>query len=312
MPKIAIVQEPPVVLDRSATLERAIGALGRAADGGAELVVFPETYLPGYPAWIWRLRPGDDARLYRQIHQRLTDNAVRLARGDLEPLQAVAAKRKTTVVVGFHERDEDFGRTTLYNAVAVIGPAGEILNHHRKLMPTDPERMVWGLGDARGLRVVETPVGRLGVLICWENLMPLSRYALYAQGVEIYCAPTYASGEVWLASMRHIAMEGGCWVLNAGCLLAARDFPPDFPERGRLYPDPDEWINSGDSAVVAPGGRIVEGPISRQSGLLFADIDLAQVAGARRTLDVAGHYSRPDVFQLRVDRSARPPAEFAG
>ena len=312
MPKIAIVQEPPAVLDRTATLARAAGALDRAADGGAELVVFPETYLPGYPAWIWRLRPGDDARPYRRIHQRLTDNAVRLARGDLEPLQAQAAKRGTTVVIGFHERDDDFGRTTLYNAVAVIGPDGQVLNHHRKLMPTNPERMVWGLGDARGLRVVETPVGRLGVLICWENLMPLSRYALYAQGVEIYCAPTYDSGEVWLASMRHIAKEGGCWVLNAGCVLAARDLPSDFPERERLYPDPDEWINPGDSAVVAPGGRIVEGPISRQSGLLFADIDLAQVAGARRTLDVAGHYARPDVFQLRVDRNAKPPAEFAG
>lgn len=312
MPRIAIVQEPPAVLDKPATLVKGVDALERAADGGAELVVFPETYLPGYPAWIWRLRPGDDGRPYRQLHQRLTDNAVRLAGGDLELLQAAAAKRKTTVVVGFHERDEEFGRTTLYNAVAVIGPDGQILNHHRKLMPTNPERMVWGMGDARGLRVVDTPVGRLGVLICWENLMPLSRYALYAQGVEVYCAPTYDSGEVWLASMRHIAKEGGCWVLNAGCVLAARDLPADFPERERLYPDPDEWINPGDSAVVAPGGRIVEGPISRQSRLLFADIDLAQVAGARRTLDVVGHYARPDVFQLRVDRTLKPPAEFAG
>ena len=311
MPKIAIVQEPPAVLDTAATLARAVAALGRAADAGAQLVVFPETYLPGYPAWIWRMRPGDDARTYREIHRRLTNNAVRPADGDLDPLMAAAAERRTTVVIGFHERDDEFGRSTLYNAVAVIGPDGQILNRHRKLMPTNPERMVWGLGDARGLRVVDTPVGRLGVLICWENLMPLSRYALYAQGVEIYCAPTYDSGEVWLASMRHIAKEGGCWVLSAGCVLAARDLPADFPERERLYPDPDEWINPGDSAVVAPGGRLVEGPLSRQSGLLFADIDLAQVAAARRTLDVAGHYARPDVFQLRVDRAARPPAEFA-
>lgn len=311
MPKIAIVQEPPAVLEKAATLARAVAALNRAADGGAELVLFPETYVPGYPAWIWRLRP-DQGSVWRDIHRRLVANAVRPSRGDLSPLQEAAATRKVTVVVGFHELDDAFGRTTLYNAVAVLGPDGTLLNRHRKLMPTMPERMVWGQGDASGLQVVETPVGRVGVLICWENLMPLSRYALYAQGVEIYCAPTYAAGEVWLASMRHIAMEGGCYVLNAGFALRGADAPPDLPERARLYPDPDEWINPGDSCVVAPGGRMLSGPLHRETGVLFADLDLAAVASARAQLDVVGHYARPDVFQLRVDRRARPPAEFVG
>jgi nitrilase len=310
MSKIAIVQEPPVVLDRAGTLARAVEALGKAAQAGAELVVFPETYIPGYPVWIWRLRPGEDGRVFRDTYKRLLANAIDLAAGDLAPLQEAAGKHKVTVVVGYHERDADFGRTTLYNGLAVIGPDGQILNRHRKLMPTNPERMVWGLGDASGLRVVETPVGRLGALICWENLMPLSRYALYGDGVQIYCAPTYDSGDVWIASLQHIAREGGCWVLGAGAALRGADLPTDFPERARLFPDGDEWINPGDSVVVAPGGRIVAGPMRRETGLLFADIDLAAIGPARGGLDVVGHYSRPDVFQLTINRRKAPPVRF--
>ena len=310
MSKIAIVQEPPVVLDKAATLARAVGALGKTAAAGAKLVVFPETYIPGYPAWIWRLRPGEDGRVFRDTYKRLLANAVDLGAGDLAPLQDAAAQHAVTVVVGYHERDAEFGRTTLYNGLAVIGADGAILNRHRKLMPTNPERMLWGLGDASGLRVVETPVGRLGALICWENLMPLSRYALYGDGVQVYCAPTYDSGDVWIASMQHIAKEGGCWVLGAGSVLRGRDLPADFPERDRLYPDADEWINPGDSVVVAPGGRIVAGPMRRETGILYADIDLDAIGPARGGLDVVGHYARPDVFQLSVNRRKAPPVSF--
>ena len=298
------------MLDKAATLARALEALGKAAATGAKLVVFPETYIPGYPAWIWRLRPGEDGRVFRDTYKRLLANAVDLGAGDLAPLQEAAAKQAVTVVVGYHERDAEFGRTTLYNGLAVIGPDGAILNRHRKLMPTNPERMLWGLGDASGLRVVETPVGRLGALICWENLMPLSRYALYGDGVQVYCAPTYDSGDVWIASMRHIAKEGGCWVLGAGSVLRGRDLPADFPEHDRLYPDPDEWVNPGDSVVVAPGGRIVAGPMRREVGILYADIDLEAMGAARGGLDVVGHYARPDVFQLSVNRRKAPPVSF--
>src|SRR6185437_7487200 len=193
------------------------------------------------------------------------------------------------------------------NAVVVIGPDGAILNHHRKVMPTNPERMVWGFGDGQGLKVVDTPVGRIGVLICWENYMPLARYALYGQGVEIYVAPTYDAGEPWIGTMRHIAREGGCWVLGAGCALRGRDLPADFPERERLFPDPDEWVNPGDSMIVAPRGALVAGPMREETGLLMADIDVGLVAPARRTLDVVGHYSRPDIFQLHVNRQPQSP-----
>ncbi|CAG1017348.1 partial nitrilase, partial [Burkholderiaceae bacterium] len=160
------------------------------------------------------------------------------------------------------------------------------------------------------LRVVDTPVGRIGTLICWENYMPLARYALYAQGVEIYVAPTYDCGDGWVGTLGHIAREGRCWVLGSGTVLRASDVPDDFPSRGQLFPDPDEWINDGDSVVIDPQGKPVAGPLRREAGILYADIDVSRVAAARRTLDVAGHYARPDIFELQVRRTPAMPARF--
>ena len=211
------------------------------------------------------------------------------------------------MVCGLQERDSAFSRSTLYNTVVVIGPDGTLLNRHRKLMPTNPERMVWGFGDASGLRAVDTPCGRVGVLICWENYMPLARCAMYASGVEVYVAPTYDAGAVCTSTMQHIAREGGCWVLGAGCAFQARDIPDTLPGKAMLYPEPDAWINAGDSVVVAPGGRIVAGPLHESLGILYAEIDLERVGMARRSLDVVGHYARPDLFQLQVDRRPQQP-----
>jgi nitrilase len=308
--RVAIVQQPPVLLDRAATIDVAIKHLHEAADAGAGLVVFPETFVPGYPAWIWRLKPGDDHDLTGEIYQRLVDNSVDLAADGLRLLREAAAELRLVVVCGLHERDGEFGRSTLYNTVVTIGSDGRMLNRHRKLVPTNPERMVWGQGDAEGLRVTDTAVGRVGSLICWENYMPLARYTLYADGVEVYVASTWDEGETWIATLRHIAAEGRCWVLGSGCALRASDVPASFPGRDQLFPDPDEWINSGDSVVVAPGGAIVAGPMHEEFGLLLADIEPASAAAARRTLDVTGHYSRPDIFQLTVDRSARDPVTY--
>lgn len=201
-------------------------------------------------------------------------------------------------------------RSTLYNSVVVIGSGGEILNHHRKLMPTNPERMLWGFGDGSGLNVVETPIGRIGVLLCWENYMPLARYALYAQGVDVYIAPTYDSGEGWIGTMQHIAREGACWVVSAGVALRHNDLPEDFPERETLYPPSEDWINPGDSVMVAPGGEVVAGPLRQQQDILYTEIDATRATNARRTFDVAGHYARPDVFTLKVNRQKRSPVEF--
>jgi nitrilase len=309
--RVAVVQHPPVALNRPKTLARGVELLDEAAAGGAKLVSFPETWVPGYPEWVWRLKPGDDYGLSGDIHKRLLENSVDLKAGQLKPIQAAARRLKVTVSIGIHERDGEFSRGTLYNSVVLIGPDGEILNRHRKLMPTNPERMVWGAGDATGLRVSETPSGRVGALICWENYMPLARFAIFAQGCEIYIAPTWDEGGTWLSTMRHIALEGRCWVLGNGSSMRGKDIPTDFPDRKRLFPDLEAWFNPGDSVIVSPGGEVVAGPLHEKHGILYADCDPARAAAAKRTLDVAGHYGRPDIFRLEVNREARAPVDFA-
>ena len=310
MAKVAIAQLAPVFLDRVATIERAVDAVGEAAAGGAQLVVFPEAFVPGYPAWLWRLRPGTDMALTEQLHARLRAQAVDLAADDLAPLREAARRHGVTIVCGINERDAAFSGDTLYNSVVVIGADGTLLNRHRKMMPTNPERMAWGFGDATGLKAVDTPCGRVGALICWENYMPLARCALYAQGVQLYVAPTYDSGERSSATMQHIAREGGCWVLGAGCAFRGRDIAVAMPEKSGLFEADDAWVNPGDSIVVAPGGKIVAGPLHEAHGLLYADIDLERIGMARRSLDVVGHYARPDLFRLHVNTGPAQPVVF--
>jgi nitrilase len=308
--KVAVVQKPPVTLDRAATLAQVCAEIAEAAANGAVLVVFPEAYVPGYPAWVWRLQPGRDMALSGQLHNRLRENAVDLAAGQLDPVCQAAWRHKVTVVLGMHELDSEFSGSTLFNTVVAIGPDGAILNRHRKLMPTNPERMVWGFGDARGLKVVDTPVGRLGMLICWENYMPLSRYALYAQNMEVLVAPTWDSGDEWIATMKHIAKEGGCWVVGTGTAIQGKDLPDNFPERAKVVDDED-WLCDGDAVIVRPFGKIAAGPLHRERGVLYGEIEHEAAARARRSLDVTGHYSRPDIFRLQVSRAAMPPVEFS-
>src|SRR6202140_4081506 len=308
--RVAVIQHPPVTLHRAKTLERGVELLEEAAAKGARLVSFPETWLPGYPEWLWRLRPGTDFELTSEIHGRLIENAVDLSAGDLKPLQAAARRLKVTVSIGIHERDGKFSRGTMYNTVVLVGPDGEVLNRHRKLMPTNPERMVWGTGDASGLRVSDTPMGRVGGLICWENYMPLARFAIFAQGCEIYVAPTWDEGSTWIATMRHIAAEGRCWVLGNGTAMRGKDIPKDFPKRAQLFPDLEEWYNPGDSVIVSPGGRIVAGPLHEEHGILYAECDPVVASTAKRTLDVAGHYGRPDIFKLEVNPAVLAPIDF--
>jgi len=308
--KLAIVQKAPVFLDKARTLVRAVDLVGEAAAAGAGVVIFPEAFIPGYPAWIWRLRPGGDWGISEQAHARLLQNAVTVEGDDLAPLCEAARRHELTIVCGMNERDSRLSRATLYNTVVIIGSDGTLVNRHRKLMPTNPERMVWGFGDASGLRVVDTPAGRIGTLICWENYMPLARYALYSQGVEIYIAPTYDSGDAWLGTLQHIAREGRCWVVGSGTLIRAGDIPANFPDRARLYPDADEWVNDGDSVVIAPGGEIVAGPLRKEEGILYCEIDAMRAGVAKRALDVSGHYSRPDIFTLHVNTKPQSPLEI--
>lgn len=310
MTRLAIIQKAPIFLNKEKTIENAVSQIEEAISKKANLIVFPETHIPGYPIWIWRLRPGSDSKLYEQIHSRLLENAVSLDSDDLKPLFKAAKKYKVTIVCGINEKDYKLSQATIYNTVVMIGPDGQLLNRHRKLMPTNPERMVWGFGDASGLKVIDTPVGKLGTLICWENFMPLARYALYGQGVEIYIAPTYDSGDGWVGTMQHIAREGRCWVVGSGTALKATDIPDDFPSKDAIYPKPDEWINTGDSVVVAPGGEIVAGPLRKKQEILYAEIDTKLVGIAKRTLDIVGHYSRPDIFELQVNTKSQSPVKF--
>jgi nitrilase len=311
MIRAAVVQHPPVFLDLGASLDRAAALVAEAATGGATLVVFPEAWFPGYPTWVWRLRPGEDMAVSADMHALLTRNAINAGAGGLAPMQEIARAHGVVLVAGFNEIDARTSGSTLFNSAAVIDADGRIANHHRKLMPTNPERMVWGFGDGSTLRVVDTAVGRIGTLLCWENYMPLARYALYAQRVEIYVAPTWDTGESWLATMSHIAREAGAWVIGCSTPMQAADVPADLPHRDKLFPDPKEWINDGDAVVHRPFGPAVAGPMHREKGLLFADIDPTAVAAARRSFDAAGHYARPDVFTLTVNRTPQRPVVFA-
>jgi nitrilase len=312
MTKVAIVQEPPVYLNLSATMERAIEHVEKAARDGAKLLVFPEAWFPGYPTFVWRLAPGAGMGKTDDLFAKLQANSIDLSRNGFAPLQAAARENDMVIVAGYQELDGAVSGSTLFNSCVTIDADGQIVNNHRKLMPTNPERMVWGFGDGSGLNVVDTAVGRIGALICWESYMPMARAALYAQDIDIYVAPTWDSGDTWMATMQHIAREGGCWVIGCATSLEVSDIPTDIPHYDELFPNKDEWVNPGDAVVYKPFGGVAAGPMHREKGLLVTDIDVSAARASRRKFDASGHYSRSDVFKLLVDRSAKPSVEFAG
>ena len=308
--KLCVIQEPPVYLDLQKTMERACDLIGSAVKKGAEMIVFPEAWFPGYPTFVWRLAPGAGMGKTDELYALLQANAIDRLKGGLDPLRDAAAENGVVLVLGYNEIDSGISGSTLFNSCAVVDADGSIANNHRKLMPTNPERMVWGFGDASGLRVVDTAVGRIGTLICWENYMPLARFALYAQDIDILCAPTWDSGETWLATMQHVAREGGCWVVGCATSLEASDIPEDVPFYDELFAKTEEWINPGDAVVYRPFGGQVAGPMHQEKGLLLTDIDPTAARASRRKFDASGHYARPDVFNLTVNRSPVQSAKF--
>lgn len=307
MTRVAVVQKAPVLLNLEATLDITRQSIKEARDQGSELVIFPETFLPGYPTWLWRLRPGGDMGIISDLHGALLSQAVDIEAGGMKAVQDAAREQGVTVVIGLNEREGKFSRSTLYNTTVIIGPDGSLLNRHRKLMPTNPERTIWGQGDASGLRVVDTPAGRIGTLMCWEAYVPLARQVMYSEGVEIFVIPTWDNGERWMATMRHIATEGGCWTISCAMGLRVADVPEDFPHRDKVFKEGEDWINVGDSVIFAPFGGPVAGPMHAEQGILTAELDLSKPASARRSLDVAGHYHRPDIFEFTVNREVRDP-----
>ncbi|MGD8605294.1 MAG: carbon-nitrogen hydrolase family protein [Anaerolineales bacterium] len=297
---VAAAQAAPVYLDRQATLEKAVGFITEAAKNGARLIVFPEAFIPAYPDWVWSV-PGGNKHLLDSLYQELVDNAVAVPDETTQALCKAARKAKIHIAMGINERNRKASNASLYNSLLYIDDAGEILGVHRKLIPTAAERTVWAPGDGSTMHVFDTSIGRLGGLICWENYMPLARQAMYNHGTQIYVAPTWDYGDQWIASLRHIAKEGGMYVIGC-CIPLHIDDIPDRLEFKQLYPKGTEWINAGTSCVVAPSGKVIAGPLHEKEELLYAEIDLGRATAAKRMLDVAGHYARPDVFKFSVNQ----------
>jgi len=274
-----------------------------AADRGATLVVFPETWIPGYPAWLDVCR---DVALWdhgpvKRVFARMAENSVDITGESGRALGAIAKDAGVTLVVGITERvSSGTGRGTLYNALLTYASDGTLLNHHRKLVPTYTERMVWGQGDAAGLVAVETSAGRIGGLVCWEHWMPLARQALHDSGEDIHVAVWPTAHEMLQVASRHYAFEGRCFVVVAGSLMRMNALPPEL----EVHPDKasQTWALRGGSAIIAPNGQYLAGPVFEEPCTLVVDLDLAQVREESMSLDVAGHYSRPDVLTIRVDR----------
>jgi nitrilase len=303
----AVVQDGSVFLDREASVHKTITLARQAAAQGARLVLFPEAFISGYPRGLsFGAIVGSRSAEGRKLYRRYVESAITIPGPEAAQLAATAADLGIYLAVGVIERDQ---RTagTLYCTLAVWGPDGTLLNLHRKIKPTASERLIWGEGDGSGLRTIPTELGRMGGLICWENYMPLARSALYAQGVEIYLAPTADGRETWQSTIRHIALEGRCFVLSCNQFMTKAEYPEDLDEASlrevAALPDP---ITRGGSAIIGPLGEYLAGPLWDESGILYAEIDPGAVSEARFDFDACGHYSRPDLLQLQ-NRAFRPP-----
>jgi nitrilase len=303
--RIAAVQASPVFMNLDATVTKACRLIEEASANGATLAVFPEAFVPGYPLWVWFVPSGHTHPL-RTLYAHLHRNSMSIPGPEVSRLAQAAADCRITVAIGVNERNTEGSNSTLYNTLLYLGADGRVLGTHRKLIPTAGERLVWGHAAGCDLEVFDLPFGRLSGLLCWENYMPLARYALLAWGEQIHVAPTWDRGEPWISTMRHVAKEGRCIVVGA-CQVLHKDNIPDLAEFKSTYlADVSGWINPGLSLIVDPDGKIVAGPLESVEGILYADIAGHQLIGPRWQLDVAGHYARPDVFELRVHRAARP------
>ncbi|HEV7126437.1 MAG TPA: carbon-nitrogen hydrolase family protein [Ktedonobacterales bacterium] len=305
MGRIAAIQTPPVYLDAMATAQHAAVRIAEAAEAGAWLAVLPESFIPGYPDWVWRVPPrssSPSAEPFHTLQRRFVANAITVPGPETDVIAAACRAHQMMVAVGVSERPARAG--TLYNTLLYFGPDGAILGRHRKLVPTFAERLVWGQGDGTTLRTIQTAHGIVGGLICWENYMPLARTTLYAQGEQIHVAPTQDDGERWLATVRHIAVEGRMWVVSVGSFMREGDLPRDLAALG-VY-EPGSIINPGDSVIVDPLGHIVAGPAHDRDTILYADADPAEAVLARAGFDAVGHYGRADVFDMTVNGVAIP------
>lgn len=315
--RVAAVQAAPVFLDRDATVEKAVALVEEAASRGAGLVAFPETWIPGYPAWIFSAAGWDDPGA-KKAFRRLHGNAVDVPSPATDALCRAARACRTVLVVGMTERDGETSRGTLYNSLLFVSDRGELLGVHRKLMPTHAERIVWGLGDGSTLHVFDTRAGRVGGLACWEHWMPLVRFAMHAKGEQIHVAawPEVGNPELHRFASRHYAFEGRCFsICVMGATLTPDAIPADFelPEAMGAADDFEAAAGaSAGTAIFAPDGSVVAEAPAGEETIVYADLDLGRIAEEQQALDVAGHYNRPDVFELVVDERPRRPVQARG
>ncbi len=298
---LACVQATPAIMDKDKSLQKVLDWMENAADKGVDIILFPESFIPAYPAGMdFGTVVGSRTEEGRRQFQLYWENSVEVPGKEITLLAEAASKYGMFLAIGVTERD--LITKTLYCTLLYFSPEGKLLGKHRKLKPTAAERIIWGEGDGSTLGSFNTELGKIGGLICWENYMPLARMAMYEQGVEIYLAPTADSRDTWQATMVHIALEGRCFVIGCNQYFSKSDYPEDLREK--LAKDRPEILSRGGSVIVSPLGKILAGPLFDEEGLLIAEVDLGDLIQARMDFDPAGHYNRPDVFDFRVKKGS--------
>jgi nitrilase len=307
--RVAVVQAAGAPFDPATAVDRVCEQTAEAGEQGAQLVLFPEAYVGGYP---WGLgfgtAVGGRTEAGRRMWERYWSSAIDVPGPEVERMAEAARAAEVFLCVGVIERDSTYSGGTLFCTLLYIGPDGQLLGKHRKLKPTAAERLIWGEGDGSTMPVIDTGFGKVGGLICWENYMPLARTAMYAKGVEIYLAPTADARDRWQATLRHIALEGRCFVLGCNQYMRRDMYPEDLGVADELEAWP-ETLSAGGSAIYGPLGEEVAAPLWNEAGILYADLDMTAIPRSKFDFDVTGHYARPDVFRLIVDESPHPPVE---
>lgn len=305
---VAIIQAKPEYLNLQRSLDKSIDYIEKAAKQGANLITFGETWLTGYPTWLdhcpgaclWNHGPT------KEVYALLRKNSPTVPGKEVDALSQAAKKHGVVVVMGLNERvDQGLGNGTLYNSLITIDTNGEILNHHRKLVPTFTERIVWGPGDGDGLKASETEFGRISGLICWEHWMPMARQTLHQEAEQIHISVWPTVNDMHQMASRHYAFEGRCYVLATGLIESVADLPPQFELPDKLRDNPDQLLQRGGSAIIGPDGQYVAGPVFDEETILTAEIDLDSIEAERLTLDVTGHYYRDDIFSFDVKKDTR-------
>jgi nitrilase len=308
--KVAVVQAAPILFDKALSIKKACHLIKEAGAKGSKGVLLPEAFIPAYPrGFSFGMVVGSRSVEGRCLWKRYWDNAIEIPSREVETLGEASKEAGVYLAIGVIERDGDFSRGTVYCTLLYFDPDGKLMGKHRKLKPTGSERLIWGEGDGSTMPVFSTTIGNMGGLICWENYMPLARMAMYGKGVEIYFAPTADSRETWQATMKHIALEGRCFVLGCNQFVTKEMYPSDLETFKELSIQPDVMCRGG-SVIVSPFGEVMAGPLYDKESILYAVLDLSEIAKAKLDFDVVGHYARPDIFQLHVNSAPQLPVTY--